>query len=372
MTDKPRPPMIQPGWKTGRQLKIERGGDNTRHDQRIRQWREILVKEVAEQVTSGNMEEADALVDANLIGMRWNLNKPAMAASPDMLQIMNEQRPNPIPPGWKAIRAKESAYQQVVKLCDEILQEITTKVTRGNADEAQSLMEIFFARNHREGPGYGEPLIVSPLIQEALDLRIKYRAQDDWLTAAQRCDALGGLDIDHLRAFELLRKRLIDEIAEQYTRGDTEYSEALVNDHLIGKRIDIGKHSLHASPAAQRILDEQLPQQSPAIDKQNLHPLPAGWETPSMRLVANGRKRHLNSYRYELEDLRDRLIEDVTEKLDGIDRDHAVNLVTNHLIGMYKHCGRPMLAASPDAQRILNEQWQGRTKYNKNTSPSKD
>lgn len=99
-------PPLAPGWQTGGMRRKAIGGDSTAHDENIRALGEALVEDIAQQHTGGDREEAAALVEAHLVGMRQPAHgRAAMAASPEAQRLLDD------PEGkWaKRLRGKRGA-----------------------------------------------------------------------------------------------------------------------------------------------------------------------------------------------------------------------------------------------------------------------
>ena len=74
------------------------------------------------------------------------------------------------------------------------------------------------------------------------------------------------------------------------------------------------------------------------------------------------RKGSRPTHRDRMLELREELIGDIMEQYTGHDREDAEMLTDDHLIGMRQTTRKAAWAASPDAQRLLDEKWGARSR----------
>jgi hypothetical protein len=110
---------IPKGWKTAYMVDKERNPDKYRDNyknlrtptinQEFAQLAKTLTSEIAEQVTVGDMEEAAAIVEANLVGKRQYTTGPtALAISPDAQRNLIEPEPRPYKPRGRRKQKQEN------------------------------------------------------------------------------------------------------------------------------------------------------------------------------------------------------------------------------------------------------------------------
>ena len=166
-----------------------------------------------------------------------------------------------------------------------------------------------------------------------------------WQTGGMRRKQRGGHNITHDKNIRVLAETLAGDIAQQVTNGNREEAAARVEANLIGMRQGkSGPPAMAASPDAQRILDEQ---EAP--------PLSSGWQTAHMRAKERGGKDATHDKNIRV--LAGTLAGDIAQQVTNGNREEAAARVEANLIGMRQgKKGPAALAASPDAQRILDKQ----------------
>ena len=215
------------------------------------------------------------------------------------------------------------------------------EATRRDGVEAATLVEDHLV-GMRSNKGKSATA-ASPDARRILDERETPPLLPDWQTGNMRKQEQGGNAAVHDRNMRALGKELTGDIA-QTTGWDKDEAAALVEHNLVGIRSNkSGPKTVAASPDARRILDER---ETP--------PLLPGWQTSGMRMKEQG--GDIRTHDRNMRALGKELTGDIAQAT-GCDKDEAAALVEHNLVGMRQgKNGKPAMAASPDAQRTLDEQ----------------
>ena len=277
------------GWKTADQLVDEDGGRRAVILERLQRLRYQLIHDIA--AAGWTQEEANQLVEDNLIGYRTSGRSPtALTASPNAIRSFKEEEAQraalerqffvmgrgkaPKSEDWMTLRELTLVYQGGRDVLYERLRRLSLDLIRESIaaghspNSAMALVDEHLIGNHRVfskqmlGPA---GLAASPdaiRIGERAGLLVpKHHSTsaplpDGWKTAAQLARAY----IKEYRYRSLPIRERIQEIRNILIKDMQEsgYSpteaEALINDHLIGRRINAdGNEDLAASPEAVRL-----------------------------------------------------------------------------------------------------------------------